>query len=217
MSQSIQLNLDILLPALDEADECVHLLIERLAQVKGIEEAHIVQKNGAAQLCLHYDANLISLKTLKQLAQEAGAQITERYQHEQLPFAGLKVADAASGVEKTLQSLSGMLHARVNYAAGLIFVAYDTQVLSHETIRATLQGAGVKVVHSKAQPTPSEESHDDHEHGSAPSFLPHGMQERWTLILVGLAGAFFLIGWLGEQFFDLNETVALVLFGLAMM
>lgn len=215
MTQSIQLNLDILLPTLDAADECIHLLTERLAQIKGIEKAHIVEKNGAAQLCLHYDSNLISLKAIKRLAHEAGAQITERYQHEQLPFAGLNVADAASGVEKTLQALPGMLHARVNYAAGLIFVAYDTQQLSAEAIRATLHRAGVKVVHPKTQPSLAEESHNAHEHGSAPTFLPHWMQERWTLILVGLAGAFFLVGWFGEQLFDLNQTVALVFWGLS--
>lgn len=215
MNQSTQLNLDILLPTLDPTDECIHLLTDRLVQIKGIEKAHIVEKSGAAQLCLHYDSNLISLKTLKQLAREAGARITDRYQHEEIPFGGLKVADAASGVEKTLQSLPGMLHARINYAAGLIFVAYDTQVLSSETVRATLQRAGVKIVSPKTQPATSGEPHDGHDHGSAPSFLPHAIQERWALILVGLAGAFFLIGWSGEQFFDLNQTVALVFFGLS--
>jgi Cd2+/Zn2+-exporting ATPase len=59
-------------------------------------------------------------------------------------------------------------------------------------------------------------SHDDgHDHGSAPAFLPHWMQERWTLLLVAAAGVFFLIGWAGETFFGLPSNIALVFFILA--
>jgi Zn2+/Cd2+-exporting ATPase len=41
------------------------------------------------------------------------------------------------------------------------------------------------------------------------------MQERWTLILVGLAGLFLLIGWVGETFFGLPPQIALVFYLLA--
>ncbi len=63
-----------------------------------------------------------------------------------------------------------------------------------------------------------EEAHqheEAHDHGSAPAFLPHWMQEQWTLILVGLAGVFLLMGWAGERWFGLPANVALVFYILA--
>ncbi len=56
---------------------------------------------------------------------------------------------------------------------------------------------------------------DEHNHGSAPHFLPHRIQKYWTLILVVLAGLFFLIGWVGESFPGMPSQVALVFFILA--
>lgn len=50
---------------------------------------------------------------------------------------------------------------------------------------------------------------------SAPAFLPHWMQERWALILVALAGAFFLAGWAGERFLGLPASLALACYILA--
>ncbi len=57
--------------------------------------------------------------------------------------------------------------------------------------------------------------HAEHGHGSAPSFLPHWMQERWTLILVAVAGVSLLIAWVGESYFNLASPVALLLYLLA--
>ncbi len=63
-----------------------------------------------------------------------------------------------------------------------------------------------------------EEAHqheEAHDHGHAPAFLPHWMQEQWTLILVGLAGVFLLMGWAGERWFGLPANVALIFYILA--
>lgn len=59
------------------------------------------------------------------------------------------------------------------------------------------------------------DDHSGHNHGSAPSFLPHWMQEQWTIILVVLAGIFLAIGWIGESFFNLPATIALIFYILA--
>ena len=144
--------------------------------------------------------------------------ITDRYRHETLPFVGLDVADAADSLADMLRRLPGMLHASVSYAAGLIFVAYDSEVLSLTVIDETIRRMGATV--QSAQPgsqlgpgrtLPSEE-HQGHDHGSAPAFLPHWVQEHWSLILVGLAGGFLAVGWLGETFFAMPANVALVFF-----
>ena len=256
MPNDIQLALRIVLPSIDEDDQCVQLLTERLHSVRGITDAHIVQKGGAnnAELCLHYDPNLVSLDQLKQMALQTGAEIANRYCHEQIPFSHMRVADAALGLADVLTKLSGMLHADVNYAAGLAFVAYDSEALKREAIEQAMRGMGVKVLptqpvipnadkegdHDDHDHTGHDHDHADHEaehpgedhneheghahgsdphaghnHGTAPAFLPHRMQERWPLILIGAAGVFFLIGWLGETFLGLRHGIAIVFYILA--
>lgn len=217
-----QLDLSIVLPEMDAADQCVHILTERLSHEKGIEKAHVVVDKGSAHLCLHYDPNLISLATVQRLAKEAGAEISERYRHERIPFQRMKTADGALSVERRIRALNGMIHANVNYAAGIIFVAYDTTVLQRETIDRTLRGLGVKLIPSPAPIKTESHEHEDHEadhdhahehdHGTAPKFLPHWVQERWTIILVTLAGIFWVIGAAGERFFNLSPSIALILF-----
>jgi len=54
-----------------------------------------------------------------------------------------------------------------------------------------------------------------HDHGGAPEFLPHWMQERWTLLTVAAAGVFLSIGFFGEKFFGLPHAVALACYMLA--
>jgi len=221
----LQLDLPLILPGIDERDHCIHLLTDRLAVTKGIEEAHILRDNGTAQLCLHYDPNLLSLRAVQRLAQEAGAQVTHRYRHEQIPFVRMNTADAADTLNQILEKLPGMLHAQVNYAVGLAFVAYDSQVLARAAIEQVIRGMGVKVLTTppvEPEPAGAEESphegqadHEGHDHGSAPAFLPHWIQERWPLLLVTLAGFFLVIGWAGERWFGLPAGVALTFFLLA--
>lgn len=230
MASDTQLDLAILLPRMDADDECVNFLTTRLAQQRGIEKAHIVREKDDSHLCLHYDPNLISLGTVRHLAEEAGAEINERYKHEQIPFTGMHTADAAPGLENRLRQLKGMLHASVNYAAGLIFVAYDSEVLKYATIEQTISGLGVRALPPKE--THEHSHHDEHEHdhehegghahdhhghshGSAPAFLPHWMQERWVFILIGAAAVFFLVGWMGERFLGFSPLVANVFYVLA--
>jgi len=242
METETRLELNLILPDMDSEDECVNLLTNRLAQQRGIQQAHIVRENGDARLCLHYDPNLISLATVQQLAHETGTEINQRYRHQQLPFTGMHSADAATGLERRLRQLNGMIHTSVNYAAGLIFIAYDSEVLQYETIERTIREMGVnpqaptastqeykKQDHSKVadHDHEGEEENDHkhesgehahghgHDHGSAPAFLPHWMQERWTLILVVVATIFFVIGWLGERFLGFTPTLANVFYILA--
>ena len=238
--QKLQLNLTVLLPEIGDQDECIHLLTESLAAVKGVDQAHIVRHNGSAELCLHFDPNLVSLARLERLARQAGANITQRYRHEQIAFIGLDAADSAQVLAGALARLPGMLHASVNYAAGLIFVAYDSQELNRAAIEQTIHSFRVRIVEPNGDQAPgmktavpaldSEDDsvaahagaatleedrvakESDHDHGSAPTFLPHWIQERWTLILVALAGIFLTIGWVGETFFDMPHNLALAFY-----
>lgn len=207
----LQLDLLLVFPDIDDSDGCIHLLTDRLAAVKGIEEAHVTQENGKTQLCLQYDPNLLTLSRVQHIAEEAGAVVSSRYRHEQISFARMDAADAATTLAQTLDKLPGMLHAQVNYAAELAFVAYDSEVLQRPAIEQAIRRMGIKVLTTAAPVKTAEHE----EHGSVPDFLPHWMQERWTLILVALAGLFFLIGWAGETFFGLPEGIALIFYILA--
>ncbi len=204
----IRIERSLLLPEIPEDDECGRFLLDALQNTKGIEEVHLVRENGTARLCLHFDPNLLPLERVERLAREAGARVSDRYRHETIPIRGLETADEADILQEALAELPGMLHAAVNYAAGLAYVAYDSQELDRETIEETLR-------RFRALTEPSHRAEEEHDHGSAPSFLPHWVQERWTLILVGLAGLFFLVGWIGETFLGMPGRIALVFYVLA--
>lgn len=240
--QKVQLDLPIILPHMESGDQCTELLTERLHGLRGVDEAHIVRGsdskgdsgNGSSQLCIHFDANLVSLERVQRLARETGAAVTDRYRHEQMGFAGLNAADATAALEAALNALPGMLHASVSYAAGLLYVAYDSEILDRTRIEQTVRTMGAHLVgpvrpraaqnraasHPRdavGDPRHEEEQTDEHEHdhGSAPAFLPHWVREWWTLLLVALAGIFLAVGFFGERFFGLPEAAALLLYILA--
>ena len=240
MAEQLRLDLDIVLPTIDPDDTCAQLLTRRLATTKGIEQAHIVRDNGAAQLCLHYDPNQVTLDKVRRMVTDAGAILSDRYRHEQIAFIGLDAADAADSVAQEIARLPGVLHARANYAAGIFAVAYDTTITQRPAIEQTIRRQGARLPARPPAPTPvtpdhahdhahtTEHDHAEHDHaedhgddhaghghGATPAFLPQWMQERWTMILVALAGLFLLIGWVGEAFFALPTTVALVFYLLA--
>jgi len=212
MTEKLRLDLPLLLPDIDEGDSCVSMLTDELSHTRGISEAHIVREDGTAKLCLHYDPNLVSLGKIKRLARDAGGRISQRYRHETIPLARIPAADAADNLTSVLEGLPGMLHANVNYAAGVAYVAYDSQQLSRAQIEDAIRRMGIQPLVAAEQPHEEGEEAHEHEHGSAPAFLPHWMQERWTLILVALAGVFLLIGWAGERWFGLPSQVALVFY-----
>ena len=223
--EKLKLELNLVLPEIDHGDECVRFLTERLQTHKGVEHAHIDRQNSYGVLCIHYDPNLLPLAQIERLAQAAGAEVSSRYRHEQIPVAGMNVADAADTLTRQLAALPGMVHANVNYAAGVAFVAYDTTQVTRSAIEQVLRASGAQpqtraemqphIAAQPAAPAQAPEAHAGHDHGSAPSFLPHWAQERWTILLVAAAGLFLLIGWVGETFLGLAPEVALLFYLLA--
>ena len=217
--KTIELEIPLLLPDIsDDQDPCLDQLENLLKNQRGIIRAHLERAQVPVRLCLHYDPNLTSLPVVEQIARQVGSEFSQRYRHQTIPFTHMDTADAAPNLAQVLEQLPGMLHAQVNYAAGLIFVAYDTEVLDQTKVEETIRQMGQRLVLAPERATRPQEPADkeaDHDHGSAPAFLPHGMQERWPLILVGLAGLFFLTGWVGEHWADLPINIALVFYLLA--
>lgn len=172
MVNKTQIELNLVLPEISVDDECVEILTQRLSHLRGIEKAHVISQDDESQLCLHFDPNLISLGEVKRIARTSGASIAERYRHEQIAFEGLNTADSAFSLEKSLTKQDGVLHTSVSYAAGLIFIAYDTEVIQRSAIDAIIQRHSAKVIDRRHQ-TMSKDQEPEHDHGSAPGFLPH--------------------------------------------
>ncbi len=208
---TVEIEVTLLLPEVeDERDDCLVRLQDALRTRKGITHVHAERDEPPLRLCIHFDPNRISLDAVQRMAHEVGGNFAARYRHERIPFSGMTSADEAVMLRRSLEAVPGVLHASVNYAAGLAFVAYDARVATQEDIARRMRDFGV---------TPLDwppEAHDhDHDHGSAPGFLPHWVQERWELLLVGLAGLFLLAGWLGERYWGLPEQAALGFYLLA--
>ena len=55
----------------------------------------------------------------------------------------------------------------------------------------------------------------EHDHGGAPAFLPHWMQEHWTVLTVVVAGAALVAGFAGEKLLGLPWSVAFAFYLLA--
>jgi Cd2+/Zn2+-exporting ATPase len=208
----VEIGIPLVLPEQDECESCIEQLLARLQSHKGILQAHLHQDHEPVDLCIHYDPNLVSLAAVKRIAQTAGAELRNGYHHEEIRFEGLDSADAAVSLTQELGRLPGMLHASVSYAAGLVFVAYDAKELSLEQIQRVMQRYGARPILREAD-TEKEAGHEhEHDHGGAPAFLPHWMQERWSLILVAVGGILLLLGWVGEQFLGWPAALTLVLF-----
>lgn len=94
--QTVQLDIPIVLPDIKDArDDCVARLEHTLENHGGIRRVHVKHEADPAQLCLHYDPNLISLAAVERVARDAGSRFTERYRHEAMPISGMTSADAA--------------------------------------------------------------------------------------------------------------------------
>lgn len=215
IEKTVEISLPLLLPEIQDAcDHCIDRLQTRLQTQRGILQTHLHLDHDPIDLCIHYDPNLISFAAVKRIAEEAGSELRNGYHHEQIPFTGLDSADSATMIAKELEGMQGMLHASVSYAAGLAIVAFDTKVVSLEQIQRTMRHFGARLL---TQPEVKEEkgAHEhehEHDHGTAPSFLPHWLQERWTLFLIAVGGIFLLLGWVGQQFLGLPASAALILF-----
>lgn len=214
--QTVKLDVPLLLPQIESArDECVRRLETDLQNRRGVLHTHVVYNGDPVQLCIHYDPDLVSLAAVRRMARDAGAELTNRYPHETIPFTGLEAADVAESLSEELSALPGMLHARVNYAAGLAFVAYNKEKQSRAQILEVMRrfGAISQLPREKYQPGAGTISEPEPE--GAMAVFPSWIKERWRILMVVLAGIFFLAGWLAGILFDLQQPATLVLFILA--
>ncbi|HOU44928.1 MAG TPA: heavy-metal-associated domain-containing protein [Anaerolineaceae bacterium] len=169
IEKTVEISLPLLLPENQDAcDHCEERLQTRLQAQRGILQTHLHLDHDPMDLCIHYDPNLISFAAVKRIAKEAGSELRNGYHHEQIPFSGLDSADSATMITKELENLEGMLHASVSYASGLVIVAFDTKILSLDSIKRTMRRLGARPV-TQAMVKEEGEAHEhdhEHDHGS---------------------------------------------------
>jgi Cd2+/Zn2+-exporting ATPase len=224
----------------DGCQECAQRLQSLLSSKRGIEKVHV--KGDPPILCLHFDANMVSLGAVERMAREMGSELSHRYRHCRLALASSGSADSAASLAQALQSREGVLHASVNHAAGLVSVAFDSQAIDQAALEGIIAGMGFDLVPATAeirlQPQPCSGGHshshghkhghsDRHSHsaqagghagcghGEKPDFLPRWLTDRWTIALVSAAGTFFLLGWLGESYLGFPPWAALACYVMA--
>lgn len=192
-TQKLRLDIPLLLPEVPDAhDRCVGQLVAALDGRPGIEQAHVVEPEGqAAQLCIHYDPNVISISRVRELAHATGAKLTDRFGH--LLVRGTKTLHAreARTLAARLQGLSGVVEAEAA-ASGAVRIEYDREKVREDALLARLQEMGVRVqdtspsaVHRLASAEPDEghgHAQEGHDHAPgedhAPSAATHDEHER---------------------------------------
>ena len=231
MPTPLRLDLPVLLPdAPDERDACVSRLTDALSATVGVEQAHVVpaEDGRPAQLCLHYDPDVVALPRLRRAAEAAGTQITERYGHALWAADGLGHQRRARTVTERLKQTPGVVEAEAN-ATGPVRVEFDRTVTDESQVRATLDRLGVTVTspeppeavpgddHDGYDHAPGEDHDDDHAgHGHAPGAHDHThggiFGERTELIFAILSGVCVGLGWVLATFTEVAASVPLALF-----
>lgn len=152
MYKKTRLDIPVLLPKVpDTRDACVSRLDAMLVGQPGILDAHVVDEQASPKLCVHYDPEKISLGRVRELAQAAGAQLTEKYGHFVADIAETEIPRTARGKAQRLGQVDGVLEAELSGAGGLR-VEFDREVLSDQDLRAAIAKIGLSIRHTYAEP-----------------------------------------------------------------
>jgi Cd2+/Zn2+-exporting ATPase len=237
MTQPLRIDIPLVLPEVtDAADRCVARLLSDVGGREGVEKAHIVAATEAApaQLCIHFDAAVLSLQRIRQLVTAAGAAVAEQYGHASWPVE-VSHARRARTLTEQLRAIPGVLDANVG-AGGTAHVEFDRSITSEEAIRreffrraAASPGNGAQasadasatVARAPAATTPTpaaETGHEGHDHGPDQHAADghghsHGDGGFWSsreLQFALACGAVLLIGFLIEKFVDAPKWVPMV-------
>jgi len=167
----LRLDLPVILPGVpDEADACVGRLVGDLEGRSGIDQVHVLPASGGepAKLCVHYRPDVLSLGRIREIAEAAGARITERFGHILWETVGLSHERRARTVSEFLRRSTGVLEA-VATVAGPVRIEFDRSLTAEGVLRQLLDDLGVEAGPSALPETIAakvvvQEAHD-HEHG----------------------------------------------------
>jgi Cd2+/Zn2+-exporting ATPase len=227
MTERLRLDVPLLLPEIqDDADACVTRLVAELSGQPGIEAAHIVPASTQrpAQLCLHYAPDQISLAKIREIANRAGAKITDQFGHLLWNVNGLQNQRRARTVAETILRKPGVLEADAS-VAGLLRLEFDKKMIDEAAIEEHLRDLGVRRQRSDAVAEKTDSSdhrsangtssvqidqsdeHSSHAHKEGEH--EHGgiFGERTELFFALICGTLLGIGYLISVATELSEWV----------
>lgn len=220
MSETVQLDLSVLLPEVTEADDnCVDRLAEGVGELSGVERVHVTDAEGDSppKLCIHFDRGRIALADVQRVALREGARLTGEVGHLLLTVEGIGHERRARTVSETLQRQEGVFEAEAT-TTGLVRVEYDRERTDEKTIAAALDTLGVRSPPDDAAPeAAADPDHDhsdgddhDHDHGPGGHDHDHGgiFGSRTELIFALGSGAAYLTGVLLGVLTDLPQGVS---------
>ena len=223
MSDESTIQLEASLLVKDDCEHCLGELQRVLSVRTGIEKVHLTSE--PPKLCLHFDPDLVTVSAVERMARDVGGEMQGRFHHQRFRILGTHSADFSRSLEHQLSEKQGVLHANVNSASSIVSIAYDSDCLNVDELESILNRSGVMTERVSVCGGSCGHGHDhDHDghthgagcqHGKVPGFLPPWVQERWAMILVVMAGVFFLTGWVGETFLQLSPNIAWVFYVLA--
>jgi Zn2+/Cd2+-exporting ATPase len=196
----LRLDLPVILPDVPhEADACVGRLVADLQGRRGIDHVHVMPASGdePAKLCLHYRPDVLSLGRIREIAEGAGARVTERYGHLVWQTDGLSHERRARTVREFLRRSTGVLEAETTIA-GAVRIEFDRSLTSEKVLRQLLDELGVK-----ARPTLPDsiaakgaaQAAQPHEHGG---LLGENTELIFAVMSGGCLAAGFLISFAPE-------------------
>lgn len=152
--KKLQIKIPLLLPEVpDEKDQCVQKLIQQLQDKDGLEKVHVADEtdNGVPKLCFHYDPELISIERIQQLAEQTGAEITEKFGHKLIEVEGIRHTRHARQIERNLQDINGIMEASVS-PSGMVRVEFDTAKVDEGEILKALRKEGLDMPDTQVSP-----------------------------------------------------------------
>ncbi|OMH23256.1 ATPase [Tersicoccus phoenicis] len=142
MATDTQLDLNTVLPeALDEKDACVRRLTAGLQARDGVTSAHVEQGQAAAQLCVHFEPDVISLQRIRELAFSLGARVDNDFGHLSLDVDEVSRPAPAQLLEQKLRKAAGVVEAHVS-PTGSVRVEYFADQTSEREIVELLERSG---------------------------------------------------------------------------
>ena len=165
--EKVQINLNLLLPEIpDERDACVQRLISLMEKHKGVEKVHLIpgSEDNKAQLCFHYDPDIISLERIQHLARETGAQVTEQYGHLLLEVEGIREMMEAGVRENQLKKIPGVADVSVS-ATGNLRIEFEQEKTNVGQIQHAIEKEGLKIKAPADGTGYEDEQEEEHEHG----------------------------------------------------
>lgn len=201
---ALQLDLEGTLPG--ETDEVGRFekLEEALEAQKGIQDVHLRRDNGYAEVCIHYQPELVSASQLLELAKKTGGVVAKRYKHFTWFVRGMDSADAAAVIEHAVSHMKGVLSASVAYASERLVIEYDSEEISLGDVEAK-----VKSLRYGLEVPMAGHACSHHAHGG-------GLAPLLELPLVVASGVLLVAGWLLERYASVPALVPTIVWALSM-